>query len=178
MVIPWTPQKLNFNPIETMDLFEIKAPNDWTADKDIEEFESRFDLADNVQHHASLEVERSYMEQITALIKALRYYLEKTSTPLRIPVEALSITEMCGFIRECVQKSGREAEYVERFGAHLDAILYYDVQRAKVLARHWQNPDQAWLLELADVADSIATASIEFDEAMCCEHEDYESAIV
>ncbi|MGV3757490.1 MAG: hypothetical protein ACO1QS_19085 [Verrucomicrobiota bacterium] len=161
-----------------MDLFEIKAPCDWTADKDIEEFESRFDLTDNVQLRAIEEVERSYEEQITALIKALRYYLDKTSAPLRIPVEALSIPEMCVFIRECVQKSGREPEYVERFGEHLDAILHYDVQRAKVLVRHWRNPDQAWLLELADVADTIATASIEFDEAMCCEHDDYESAIV
>jgi hypothetical protein len=160
-----------------MDLIEIKVPKNWTAEQDLEEFESRFDLADNVQHHAIMEVERSYEEQITALIKALRYYLDKTSAPLRVPVEALNIPEMCGFIRECVQKSGRESEYVARFGEHLDAILHYDDQRAKVLARHWRNPEQAWLLELADVADTIATASIEFDEAMCCEHDDYESAI-
>jgi len=160
-----------------MEIIEIKVAGDWTADDDVEDFVARFGEARNMQKSAIKEVESAYMELHDALAKALQYFLKQTPAEHCIAVGAMTVAEKCSYLSKCVFRAGREPEYGERFKEHLDAVLHYDGQRGLVMARHWANPDHAWLIELADLADCISSSCHEFDEAMCCEHDDYESAI-
>lgn len=162
----------------TMHIFEIAVPPNWDAEKDIAEFENRF-CDDYEDHHeyGLHKVDEACADLKLVLAQALRYFLDRTTNPLRVPVNALTVTETCHFILELVVQSGREPEYVGRFEKHLAAVLHYEGQRAMVLKRLWANPEHVWLIELADLADTTVTARWELDEAMACEHDDYTSTV-
>lgn len=161
-----------------MDIIEISVPEDWDAEQDLEEFEDRFgDDYKNLQKFALDQVDDACAQRKHVLAQAIRYFLQRTTTPLRVPVSALTVPELCHFLLEIIAQSGRKRAYIERFEEHLAAVLHYEEQRALVLERHWTNPDHVWLIELADLADTIVTASMEFDEGMECEHDNYTSAL-
>ena len=158
---------------------EISVPPDWDAEQDIKEFESRFgDDYKNIQEFTLANVEDVCACRMNVLAQALRYFLDQNKTPLRVPVNSLTVPELCHFLLGLIEHSKREPGYTERFRGHLAVVLYYEKQRALVLERHWTNPDHVWFVELADVADAIMAASWDFDEGMVCEHDNYTSVIL
>jgi hypothetical protein len=156
---------------------EIKAPPNWNGWKDLKDFESRFDdKYENANDFALLQVEESYAYLKRVLAHSLFYFLKRKTRHLELPVNALTVAETCHLLLDLTSQSGREPEYKERFKDRLMAVLHYDEQRFLVLKRLWINAAQVWLVELAELADSMTTVAWELDEGMSCEHEDYELA--
>jgi hypothetical protein len=154
---------------------EIKAPPNWDGWKDLSDFESRFDENyENANDFALLQVEESYAYVKRVLGHTLFYFLKRKTRHLEVPVNALTVAETCHLLLELTSQPGHKSGYKERFNDYLMAILHYDEQRSLVLKRLWINAAHVWLVELAELADSMTSAAWELDESMSCEHDDYE----
>lgn len=165
-----------------LELTTIEAPPDWTGAQDIEDFEDRFcgfaDIlevagAEGLQKACTRQVANAYRELHTVLDSTLNHLGRRRNHAPSVPLVTLTIDEKCELLLAAALLQLHPASGVGFFRQHIAAIRHYDRERGKVLRRHWDAPEQAWLFELGELADALSTVALHLHEFMTCYHSDY-----
>lgn len=148
----------------------VKADPAWSHEQDIREYEARFGKSDHPLRDTRMRLERNLADLHCVLTLGINYFLKKGSVCRLAPVSGLRLPEKVELLSELLPNSS-DTDYVLRFTTTLAAILWLESERCRILA---QRDRQPWLYPLYHLADCIATATSELEEALSCEHDDFD----
>jgi hypothetical protein len=169
--------QLDINPVQ------IHIERGWTAVKDREFFDSiwALDMA------AGEDPYQFMVAKIGQNLDALANTLDQAVRFLSVgeldadALDLLSIADKVVLLRklfvEHVQQvpAGHQRNYLFRFNEHLDQCQQVLALHGTVFFKFLLNRGNTWLSELVHLADWIATAQLEFEEGMDCEHDGFRS---
>ena len=152
----------------------IGVPADWTAELDIQKLaEVNGELEDPAEHvRAQLEASNGYLHRV--LNVALGYYLRKQGSSGPVPLKAFTVREKLNWLEERVFLASTDADYQSRFGEIIDYANWVDAQRERLLRGYCDRQKQPWLAPLQELSDRLMNAGLQLEEALECEHEDYD----
>ena len=157
--------------IYTETFLPIRAPMDWNAERDIEEFEDRFGQSDHVCTDLQEILERNLGNLHGVLESGIHYFLRKRGDQRPRSVAGLSLEEKVTLFTKLLLPSGDDG-YLLRFTARLAQVLWLQSERARILA---EPDDRQWLYPLCILADAYSSAAFDLHEALACEHSDFRS---
>jgi hypothetical protein len=157
-----------------MDLKPILLPPDWTPEKDFKSYEERWGEPERNYFSAALErVAESYNDLIEIVDSALAYFQGKD--PRLVPVHPGTLPVLDKLARLSVITNQRRAtfEYKSRFADHLHDAIWVENERRRVLENYHAGEERTWLYPLCELADYLGGAAFQLEDAMVCEHQDY-----
>ena len=146
----------------------IPPESDWTADRDQQFVHARLD--DDFEEFNDILVR--CFDSLRDLSAALRTALEYFGENIEHHVNA-TIPELIDLVEKQIRARAPSKEYLKRFTEHLAACRFVNDEFHRVVGIYAGNRDLHWLAPLADLGDWIITATMNFEEGMYCEHQDF-----
>ena len=160
-----------------MDLSPILLPTGWTAEKDFEAYEYRWGEPEGDYFGAVLgRVAENYRELVKVVDAALAYFQSTDHRLVPVHPETLPLCEKLTRLSAITNMRKATYRYKSRFAEHLHNATWVDNERRRVLENYYLGEERSWLYPLCELADYLACAEFELDEAMMCEHDDYDDA--
>jgi hypothetical protein len=158
-----------------MELKPIVLPADWTPEKDFEAYEERWGEAEGDYFSAVLERVAEYYRELVKVVDAALAYFQRTDHRL-VPVhpETLPLCEKLTRLSAITNMRKATYRYKSRFAEHLHNASWVDNERRRVLETYYLGEEDSWLHPLCELADYLACAAFQLEEAMECEHDDYD----
>jgi hypothetical protein len=150
----------------------ITIPASWSAEQDLEHHEQRFGESDNYFG----EVERRIVGNLDNLAKVLNrgcQFFERKRPCRPIEAHAPESLDICVRLLHYVRQVASSEEYLGRFEMHIELCRWVLTEYATVWCAYSAIGEGMWLYPLSELADWIACAAFDLDEALGCEHEDY-----
>ena len=158
-----------------MELKPILLPADWTPEKDFQFYEDRWGVPEGDYFSAALgRVAESYRDLIQVVDAALAYFQRKDHRLVRVHPETVPLCEKLTRLSVITNTRSATHEYRDRFADHLHDTIWADNERRRVLESYHIGGEHTWLYPLCKLADSLGCAAFQLEEAMVCEHEDYD----
>ena len=159
----------------------IQAPEDWTPEKDLQEYVDRFGESKNLRGDSIAKMLEGYRRLDRTLTNGLIYFLNKSGNDSDQFVGALSIQEKVAWMIELVRKHAKNFDYLNRFSAVLWDCRLVDLERNRILRAcchpGLRSDDPGYCYPIYDMADALAGARILLDEALRCENDDYAESV-
>jgi len=151
-----------------MDTLTLETPPDWTPADDRADYLARFPYDRAPERQAGGHIEEA-LDSVHAVLDAILTHLQaREGLRSRVGWATLNIGDKCAALRWAFSRAtGPIATRRARFLDHLDAVVHYDRERARLLQQEFRAPGSLALVNLADIADTLMTAAMELDEAMC-----------
>jgi hypothetical protein len=158
-----------------MDLNPILLPTGWTPKKDFEAYEERWGEPEGDYFGAVLvHVAENYCALIEAVDAALAYFQRTDSRLVPVHPKTLAVCEKLMRLSAITNMRKATYNYKSRFAEHLRNAIWVDNERRRVLETYYLGEERSWLYPLCELADYLGCAAWELDEAMGCEHDDYD----
>jgi hypothetical protein len=155
-----------------MEFNSIAAPPDWTADKDIAAFVSRYGESDSYVGDQTRRLSYSWARLERTIDRALTYF----GIGVAHPIDGFEgeIDERLFILRAHVLDNARSQHYKKVL---VEAIWYCErslSEYERILSEHHDRRENNWLWNLIELEDRMASAAQMLEDAMCREHSDFE----
>jgi hypothetical protein len=151
----------------------ITVPPDWTAEKDLEALEDRWDDCDNYFETAIEHVADGYSQLESIITRALNYYDQRPIYSLPGIID-LKLAWLTGQIAD----QEHRPQTVERFNGDIAYCRFALAEYARVMPAYDDDSGSLWTWPLVDLSDLIVDASMRLEESMRCEYKDFPKIIL
>jgi hypothetical protein len=157
-----------------MNLKPILLPPDWTPEKDFESYEERWGEPERDYFSAALErVAENCNDLIEVVDGALTYFQHKDHRLVAVHSGTLPLLEKLTRLSVITNQRRAPYQYKSRFADHLHDAIWVENERRRVFENYHAGEERTWLYPLCKLADYLGGAAFQLEEAMVCEHQDY-----
>jgi hypothetical protein len=159
--------------VDRFTFLPIKQKADWTNEQDVREYEARFGKSDDRLRDTRIRLNQNVAELHRVLASGINYFLQKRGVlSLRAP-RSLDLRQKVELFTDLLSNFD-DSDYVLRFTTTLARVLWLESEQSRILA---QRGNQPWLYPMYHLTDCIATTTIDLEESLCCEHNDFRDSM-
>ena len=156
-----------------MDLIPIALPIGWDAAQDCAYLEERWEPVPSYTAALWEWMRFHHGCYVRTLDTALHYFRRQNPTLVEIDLSCLTSGEKIAILQEIAASTPFVAAYRPRLLEALAECEFAEAERGRVLRDYRLAGEHAWLYPVIEVIDYLGTASLDLDETMVCENEDY-----